>query len=71
MRAAAGLAPATFRAIAPGAVISAADVTELRSSLAAARAQSGLPTITYSDPALAPGGVIKAVHIQEIRNAVK
>jgi hypothetical protein len=71
MRAAAGLAPATFRAVAPGDVVAAADVTELRSSLDQARNLLGLPAMTYSDPALAAGDVIKAVHFQEIRNALK
>jgi hypothetical protein len=59
-------------AIAPGSLIKAIDLTEMRSFLDAARAVlPGIPAIQYTDPSLAAGARIKAPHIQELRNGVK
>lgn len=72
MRAAAGLAPATFTdpTLTAGSTrIKAVHITELRSALDAARAALGLFTMSYTDTSIVAGvGTIKAVHVNQLRS---
>jgi hypothetical protein len=71
VRAAAGLAPATWTDPNPSRVsIKAVHITELRNALTPALTVLG-KSASYSDPTLARGTVVKAVDFQEIRNQVK
>ena len=59
-----------FTAVSPGTPITAAQVTQLRTALAAAYTASGRTAPVYTDPVLTAGMPIKAVHIQQLRAAV-
>jgi hypothetical protein len=67
-RAAAGLPPTTFPP--PTALVSAADIQALRTSLAAAWSARGV-TLTFSEPLVAGVTPIRAVHLQELRDLVR
>lgn len=73
MRAAAGLAAATFTDASLANVrAKAAHVQELRTALDAARTALGLGALTYTDPSLTAGSTrIKAAHLQELRAGVR
>jgi fibronectin type 3 domain-containing protein len=72
MRAAAGLAPASWTdASLTGVTVKAVHITQLRAALTPALTALGKPAPSYSDPSLSAGTPIKAVHIQELRNLVK
>ena len=73
MRAAAGLAPASFTdATLTGVPIKAAHVQQLRAALDEARAALGLAALVYTDPALVTATTtVKAAHVQQLRDGVK
>ena len=72
MRAAAGLAPATWTDPSlTGVTVKAVHITQLRAALAPALTALGKPSPAFTDPSLTPGMPIRAVHIQELRNYVK
>ena len=52
---------------APGLVIQASQIIEVRNALTPALMALGT-TPTYTDPNLGPGNIVKAVHVQEIRD---
>src|SRR6266508_520677 len=53
-------------------VVKAAHVSELRTCVAALRAQSSLPVVNWTDPVLHPRlTVVRAVHLVEIRSALQ
>jgi ELWxxDGT repeat protein len=54
-----------------GSAIRAADFTALRTDINALRRNLGMPTISFTTPALSPGTPIQAIHLQELRDAVK
>jgi hypothetical protein len=58
-------------AIMAGAIISATDVTQMRSFLDAARAAIGVAPFQYTDPTPTVGSTIKASDIQDLRAGVK
>jgi hypothetical protein len=62
----------TDDALAPGSIIKAADVGDLRTALQQAYAAAGRPAPSFpTDPTIVPAStVIKAAHIQELRTAV-
>ena len=62
-----GALPPFTDAIAPGAVIKAIDILELRSDLDFVRSYLGLSAMFYTNPTLAPGNVIRAAHVNELR----
>jgi FG-GAP-like repeat/Bacterial Ig-like domain (group 3)/FG-GAP repeat len=69
LRVAAGLTATTFSS--PNGVISAAQLTSLRTAITQARAAFGMAT-TLTDPTITPGVTpIRAVHLQELRNSVR
>jgi len=49
----------------------AAHVSELRTAIAAARAELGLPAVAFTDPSLAAGDFVRAVHCNELRGGVR
>lgn len=74
MRAAAGLAPATFTdpSLTSSIKIKAAHLTELRTAVDAARNTIGLAVPLYTDPTITAGVTkSKAVHITELRERVQ
>lgn len=73
VRTLAALPPATWSAmVAPGSLITAAGISELRSALDAALSALGLPALSYTDPTISTGVTrIKGAHVQELRNATK
>ncbi len=73
LRAAAGLAPASFTDSSPaGIAVKEAHLTELRAAIDPGLAALGLPSIPYTDPAVTTGvTTVKAAHLQEIRAAVR
>jgi cellulose 1,4-beta-cellobiosidase len=71
VRAAAGLAAATFTDPAP-TLVKAVHLDELRNALTPARTLLGVPTISYTEPALGSGTtVVKAAHLQQVRDGVR
>jgi len=54
-----------------GSAMTAAQITQMRSALATARAALGLPPITYTRPTITSGMTISKVDIEELRNGVK
>lgn len=72
VRAAAGLAPASFTNVnLSGATIKAIDVQELRDALDPARQTLGLSAVSYSDALLVAGTIVKAAHVQQLRAGTK
>jgi hypothetical protein len=70
VRAAAGMAPATFTGtIGPGTVVKAVHVSELRTAVQPAANFFGVIS-PFTDADL-PGVRIKALHLQELRNIVQ
>ena len=71
MRAAAGLAPATFTdsdITTQSTRLKAVHITELREALNAARSMIGLATLSYTDPTITVGSTTaKAAHVTELR----
>ena len=70
IRRAAGLPPAPFTSVAPGAIIRAAEMAALHDALAQARTAIGLTT-TYDGAAIGPMTVVLALHVQELRNQTR
>jgi uncharacterized repeat protein (TIGR01451 family) len=54
-----------------GQPVLAADVTDLRNALDAARLTIGVPAISYTDPPPASGDKIKATHFLDLRSGVQ
>jgi hypothetical protein len=73
MRAAAGLAPASFTdALLVPTSIRALHFTQLRNMLDAARTGIGLPPLVYTDSPLSAGVTkVKAAHVNELREGVR
>ena len=71
VRAAAGLAAATFTDASPnGLTVKATHIQELRTALTPARSTLGVPAVSYSNAATA-GTIVRAIDLVEIRNGVK
>lgn len=74
LRAAAGLAPATFTdpTVTSATMIKAVHCSELRTALNEARTTLGLGTVTFTDPTItATATSVRAVHLGELRAGVK
>ncbi|MEA2240119.1 MAG: hypothetical protein QOC81_4843 [Thermoanaerobaculia bacterium] len=72
MRTAAGLTTSFDGSPSSGSLIRAADISQLRTALDAARAVIQLPALVYSDPLLTAGTTsIKAGHIQQLRDGCR
>ncbi|HEX8618773.1 MAG TPA: hypothetical protein VF911_14410 [Thermoanaerobaculia bacterium] len=74
LRAAAGLAPATFTdpTLSSAVPIKAAHIQELRTAITQARVPLGLSNTTFTDAVLtAQTTKVRAVHVAELRNGVK
>lgn len=52
--------------LAPGVLVKAVHLSQLRTAVSAVRAQAGLSTVTYTDAATT-GVIVKAIHITELR----
>ncbi|HEU4887738.1 MAG TPA: hypothetical protein VFV49_07630 [Thermoanaerobaculia bacterium] len=74
VRAAAGLAPASFpdATLTPGSTkINLVHLTSLRTALDEARAAIGVPAIPYAQPTLTAGSIVRATHLIELRNGTQ
>jgi large repetitive protein len=73
MRAAAGLAPATFAddPLPAGNAIRRTHITDLRTALDAARTFLGVTAMSYTDPTLPASTRIKSEHVLELRQGVQ
>jgi len=72
VRAAAGLAAATWTDSSPaGVAIKRVHITQLRSALTPALTALGKSSPSYTDASLTTATVVKAVHFQELRNLTK
>jgi len=68
VRSKAGMAASTWiDPAAPGLLIKASQIIEVRNALTPALTALGT-TPTYTDPNLMPGDIVKAAHVQEIRD---
>lgn len=71
VRSCAGLPAVTWATTpAPGEVIAASPVQDLRTQLSPALAALGIPEPTYTNPTVAPGVVIRKDDIQQLRDVV-
>ncbi len=74
VRAAAGLAPASFpdATLTPGSTnVRLVHLTSLRTALNEAYAAIGMPAITYAQPTLTAGSIVRAAHLLELRAATQ
>ena len=73
MRAAGGLAPATFTdpTIGAGTPVKSVHWLELRTALTQARTSVGMTPVTFTDSPISAATKVKAVHVEELRNGMK
>jgi hypothetical protein len=73
MRAAAGLAPASYTSpVSASTIIRRTHLTEMRTALDFARSVIGLTAISYTDPTITAGATrVKTAHVTDLRNGVK
>lgn len=71
VRTAAGLTQYSFTAVAPGQLVTAARIEEIRNALAPARQGLNLPAASYTRSPLAVGMVVFSTDISDTRNGVK